>query len=461
MDKQKLLIENMLASPDLYTICASIVKPEYFELELQKSVRYIQDYVEKYNNIPKLDTIYAETGIQYNNREVSKDEIEYTSVEVEKFCKLSSVLEGVRKVVGCIESDELDCVVDIMQDAVTVSLKRDLGIEYFKEPKERLDRLKTSHNFQSTGWDELDKLLGGGLVDGQMIMFTGNSGTGKSITLSNLSQNLLEQKLDVLYISLELSEDLVSLRYDGLIAGHNQVEWRYHIDATVDAIKRLDKESGTLFIKYMPSGTNANQVRGYLKEFELQNNFLPKVLVLDYIDIAGANSGISGNNVFEKDKETSEQFRNLVNEYDMYLLTASQQNRSAVNVIDTDHSHISGGISKINTADYVFSIQLTESMKAEGVIGYKCIKSRSSDGVDKKALLKYNGNSLKISNLNSKESNNILSNLEERADYNNESGNDIINEIIEITDKNYDNSNGGLYSMYTKVHKYDKFKKTR
>ena len=399
-DKQKMLIENLVSSNNLFAICGSILKSSYFEIELQKTVSFLIEYVDTHRVLPTPVVIKAETGVDLELRDIPKDVFDYSATEIEKFCKIKSVIASVEEVVDSIQKNELDGIVDTMQEALAISLKRDLGVDYFLDPKTRLMRLASDQAFQSTGLDELDKMLGGGLIEGQLIVFTGNSGTGKSITLSNISLNLMEDGLDVLYVTLELSEDLVFLRYNGLMAGHKQTEWQDHIDDTVQVIKSSEASHGKLFIKYMDAESNAQQVRAYLKEFQMQYGFLPKTLVLDYLDIAGSNSGIGGDNVFLKDKEVSEQFRNLGNEFGMYVLSAAQQNRSAVNVIETDHSHISGGISKINTADYVFSISLTDSMKAAGVIGYRCLKSRSSDGVGHSGLFDWDNDSLRIKNLN-------------------------------------------------------------
>ena len=408
-----MLIENLVSSNDLFAICGSIIKSSYFEIELQKTVGFLLEYVDTHNVLPTPIIIKAETGVELEIRDIPKDVFDYSAEEIEKFCRVKSCIAGVEDVVESIQNNELGGIVDTMQEALAISLKRDLGIEYFLDPRERLDELANTQAFQSTGLDELDKMLGGGLVKGQLIIWTGNSGTGKSITLANVSLNLLEDGLNVLYITLELSEDLVFLRYNGLMAGHKQTDWLDHIDETVNVIESTKDGCGKLFIKYMDAESNAQQVRAYLKEFELQHGFTPEVLVLDYIDIAGTNSGVGGENVFMKDKEVSEQFRNLGNEYGMYVLSAAQQNRSAVGVVDTDHSHISGGISKINTADYVFSISLNDGMKAEGVIGYKCLKSRSSDGVGKYGLFKWNDNSLRVSNLNDSEKRDIFKNRED------------------------------------------------
>jgi hypothetical protein len=78
------------------------------------------------------------------------------------------------------------------------------------------------------------------------------------------------------------------------------------------------------------------------------------------------------------------------------MVTASQLNRSAVEESDFDHSHISGGISKINTADNVFGIFTSRSMKERGKYQIQCMKSRSSTGVGQKIDLEYSIETMRI-----------------------------------------------------------------
>jgi hypothetical protein len=97
-----------------------------------------------------------------------------------------------------------------------------------------------------------------------------------------------------------------------------------------------------------------------------------------------------------KDKYVSEELRNLAKELGILMVTASQLNRSAVEEIEFDHSHISGGISKINTADNVFGIFTSRAMKERGKYQIQCMKSRSSTGVGQKIDLEYNIETMRI-----------------------------------------------------------------
>jgi hypothetical protein len=71
-------------------------------------------------------------------------------------------------------------------------------------------------------------------------------------------------------------------------------------------------------------------------------------------------------------------------------------NRGAVDEVEFDHSHISGGISKINTADNVFGIFTSRAMRERGRYQIQCMKSRSSTGVGMKVDLDYNIETMRI-----------------------------------------------------------------
>jgi hypothetical protein len=100
--------------------------------------------------------------------------------------------------------------------------------------------------------------------------------------------------------------------------------------------------------------------------------------------------------LFVKDKYVSEELRNLAKELDIVFVTASQLNRSSVDEIEFDHSHISGGISKINTADNVFGIFTSRSMRERGQYQIQLMKTRSSSGVGHKVELAFDIETLRI-----------------------------------------------------------------
>jgi hypothetical protein len=120
-------------------------------------------------------------------------------------------------------------------------------------------------------------------------------------------------------------------------------------------------------------------------------------MCIDYLDLLmPVSAKVSPSDLFVKDKYVSEEIRNLGKELDILMVTASQLNRSAVEEVEFDHSMISGGISKINTADNVFGIFTSRAMRERGKYQLQLMKTRSSSGVGQKIDLDFDVDTLRI-----------------------------------------------------------------
>jgi DNA repair protein RadA/Sms len=77
-------------------------------------------------------------------------------------------------------------------------------------------RVEAGGHRDSTGMDELDRVLGGGVVKGGLVLIGGDPGIGKSTLLLQVSHQLAERGGPVLYVSGEESAAQVKLRADRL-----------------------------------------------------------------------------------------------------------------------------------------------------------------------------------------------------------------------------------------------------
>jgi hypothetical protein len=176
---------------------------------------------------------------------------------------------------------------------------------------------------------------------------------------------------------------------------------RKNLDDTELRVKMAGKKFGKYRVKALPAQSNVNAIRSYIKEVQIQTGIKVDFVMIDYLDLVMPVSvKVNPNDQFIKDKYVSEELRNLAKELGVLLITASQLNRSAVEEIEFDHSHIAGGISKINTADYVFGIFTSRSMRERGKYQIQCMKSRSSTGVGQKIDLEYNIETMRITDEN-------------------------------------------------------------
>ncbi len=405
-DVQKLYIEMLLADAESFARAQNIFKPESFDRKLQPIAKFVKDYMDEYKVMPDVDQVNAKHDIKLKSaKDLDPAHFNWLLDEFETFSRHKALEQAILSSADLLEKGDYGPVEDMVKDAVNVGLTRDLGTDYFEDPRGRLEALKDNNGQISTGWQNLDKKLFGGFNRGELNIFAGGSGAGKSLFLQNLAVNWAQAGLNVCYISFELSEQLTAMRLDAMMTNIPTKKVFPEIDNVEMKVKMLKKKSGNLQIKYLPSGSNVLDVRTYLKELELKNKKKVDCILIDYLDLMMPKSKrISPADLFIKDKYVSEELRNLVVEKQCVLATASQLNRASVEEIEFDHSHISGGLSKIQTADNVIGIFTSRAMKERGRYQIQFMKTRSSSGVGQKVDLEFDVDSLRIRSLDEDES---------------------------------------------------------
>ena len=397
-DIQKLLIETMLSNEECFSRSRRIIQEKYFDEKFRKTIYVINDYVNQYNELPKPDLIKAKTNIEYSIRDnITSKDVDWYLENIEGFCRHRAIHNALIIGADKWQSGDYGTAESELKKALSVSLFKDIGISYFENPKLRLEKLKESNGQISTGYKSIDDKLYGGINVGELMIFCGTSGSGKSLVLQNLALNWSLAGKNVVIVSLELSPELISLRLDAMLSSTSTKQIFKNIDF-IDSKIREFSGGGRIQIKYMNPGTTCRDISSYLSEYEIQTKLTPDVLIMDYVDLAHPNSKkITLNDVYTKDKIVCEELRSLANDKKMILVTASQLNRTAVSETEHDHSHIGGGLSKIQTADNVLSILATPTMMERGKYRLMFLKTRSSSGVGSKVDLSYNSQSMRIS----------------------------------------------------------------
>ena len=405
-DVQKLYLEMMMADAESFARAQNIFDPNSFDRKLQPIAKFIKDYAEEYKVMPEVEQVNAKHDVKLKTaKEIDPAHFIWLLDEFETFSRHKAMERAILQSADMLERGDYAPVEDMIKAAVGISLTKDIGTDYFEDPKARLEFLKNSNGQISTGWAAMDKKLFGGFNRGELNIFAGGSGAGKSLFLQNLAVNWSLQGLNVAYISFELSEALVAMRLDAMMSGIPTRKIFPEIDNVQMKIKMLAKKAGALQIKYLPSGSNVNDIKAYIKELELKNKKKIDCILIDYLDLMMPKSKkISPADLFIKDKYVSEELRNYGAESKMLMVTASQLNRASVEEIEFDHSHISGGLSKVQTADNVIGIFTSRAMKERGRYQVQFMKTRSSSGVGQKVDLEFDVDTLRIKNLDEEES---------------------------------------------------------
>lgn len=405
--QQEMLISLWVADAKLFAKTLPIVQPEYFDPQYRKAITFIKTYNEKYNGIPSTQVIETETKCKLKViNQLANDELKYTQDQIETFCRQSALRNIIlEQSPELIMSEQYDHLEHLVRKAISIKVDSDIGISFFDNIEARQDETENAVRY-STGYPSLDKQMDGGVARGEMMLVLAISGGGKSVSILNFALNMLKQRgingkyLNALYVSLELSEPMIDKRAQMIVSKKSSIELQRHPEIAQAAVNALAGQTGEMIIKKIRLGSTTNDLRALIKEIETQKGWIPDIIVLDYLDKLYPIQKVSTENIGTRDKFITEEFYDLLGEYSMIGLTASQLTKAAASVEVYDQSHQAGGAEKIRSSDWTLAIHLTDAMRAAGQIGFQFLKTRSSGGVGSIVNVGWDAKSLRIFNTN-------------------------------------------------------------
>jgi len=159
------------------------------------------------------------------------------------------------------------------------------------------------------------------------------TGVGKSTIMCHIAANALSSGYSVLYITMEMAEEKISERIDANLLDI-PIEEIENLSKSIfaDRIHRLKKKTaGKLIVKEYPTGhANSNHFRALLNELRLKKEFIPDLIIIDYLNICASSriKGMGGSiNSYSFIKSIAEEIRGLAVEFDVPVISATQTNR--------------------------------------------------------------------------------------------------------------------------------------
>ena len=243
-DLQRLFLEMMLQDPQSYVRVQNIYNPENFDRSLRDAAKFIKQHSDDYRTLPTIDQVQAVTTVTLKHvPDLTADHYSWFMTEFEGFTKRQEIERAILAAADLLEKGDYDPVEKLIKDAVQISLTKDLGTDYFADPHARIDKYFNSGGQVSTGWPQMDKILYGGFSRGELNIFAGGSGSGKSLVMMNIALSWLQMGLSGVYVTLELSEELCSLRTDAMLTGMSTKDIRKDISTTELKVKMVGKKA--------------------------------------------------------------------------------------------------------------------------------------------------------------------------------------------------------------------------
>ena len=368
---QEKVMQAMLQDSLFADQMLDVLKPAMFDADyLQEIAQSFFDHKKKFRTFPSADVLEVMvTKDQELDKELAIQVREYLIRTKEKplngdapyiqsssldFCKKQTMKEALIKAIDKMQESKFDDITAIIREAIVAGSSRDLGHDYMKGFEQRSTRSDTKR--VPSGWGPLDKVLNGGWERGTIGTFIAPTGAGKSHFLVNAGAAAVMDGFKVLYVTLEMADYKIGLRFDSYFSGVELNHIPEHA-AKVEEVAR-SKVKGRLFIKEFPTkGATVQTIRSYLQRLQAINEFTPDILCLDYADLLRGARGYADKR-FELEGNY-EELRALAQEFQMVVLTADQTNRSGLEMEVVTIGQIGESYAKATVCDLIMTVSRT------------------------------------------------------------------------------------------------------
>jgi archaellum biogenesis ATPase FlaH len=407
---EQTILKNLLRNEQYTRKVIPYLKSEYF---LDKSEKLLfqetQDYILKYNRLPTTEAILISLGAKDNvfeeeyketlgliesiNVDAEESEESWLLETTEKWCQEKAIHNGILECIGIL--DNIDgkkkvptkskgSIPQILTDALGVSFDPNVGHDYMVDYDDRFQSYHRKENKIPFDLDYFNRITKGGLSPKTISIILAGTNVGKSLIMCHFAAAALMQNFNVLYVTLEMSEEKIAARIDANL-----------LDTPLDTIVSLPKENyfrkiehlkqnvkGKLIIKEYPTASaGATHFRNLLNELNLKKQFKPDLVFIDYLNICCSSRLKMGSTVnsYTYIKAIAEELRGLAQEYNLPIVSATQTTRAGYGSSDPGLDDTSESFGLPATADLMFAAVTSEELEGANQIMIKQLKNRDND----------------------------------------------------------------------------------
>jgi len=302
----------------------------------------------------------------------TKDElpdIDWLVDETEQYCRDKKIYNAIYESINIIEgtNKKLDkhAIPELLDEALAVSFDHSIGMEFFDDAERRYELYTDEDNRIKFPLEALNRLSNGGHKKKALSCILAGTNVGKSSMMCFLAGEFLKQGLNVLYITMEMAEELIMQRVEANLLGVSTDDLeKMPKDKYLEGIAKVKaKTHGKLFVKEYPtSSAHAGHFRHLIKELRQKKKFVPDFIFIDYINICASSryKSLSGVNSYTYVKAMAEELRGLAVEFDVPIMTATQINRTGYNDTSPDMTSTSESYGLPATLDFFIAITQDE-----------------------------------------------------------------------------------------------------
>jgi replicative DNA helicase len=427
IDKMEtIILSSLIHSKEFERLAGIYTKPAFFEDPTHKLVYEVMEshknsygkypdesvFAIELERVPNISEELYRSSLDLTSKilsekaniAVSKLSLEWLKEKSQNYFQFRStylaILEALDIIDGKNKKISKDHIPDLMREAISIEFDSDIGVNYLEDFDAQFDYYHSKVFKIATPLQALNEVTKGGFEPKTLNVVVAPTGVGKTHVMTYFSARYLEDGHDVLYVTLEESENKIRERIDQCLFDCTGEELRkYPKDVFLKKIAKLKaKTTGKLFIKEFPtSSVNVVAIRRLLEELKTKKGFSPKIIVLDYLNLLlSSKYKGSSDNSYGLVKAIAAEIRGMAMELDLMVLSATQTNRSGQNASDFDLNEVSESHGLAQTADFMMGIISTEDLEKMNQLRVKILKSRYGEkhrsfivGIDRSKMTMY------------------------------------------------------------------------
>jgi replicative DNA helicase len=401
---EQTILNNLVQSEEFARKVIPFLKEEYFSESDEKTVfNEVGSYFDKYTKPPTVEALLinldnnsslndsvlssAKTIVDSISKDKEDTPIDWLVEETEKWCQDRAIYIAVMDSIEVIDKKSQRStgeIPDLLKEALSVSFDTNSGHDFIENSDERFDFYHTEEEKLPFDLEYFNKVTKGGLPNKTLNICLAGTGVGKSLFMCHMASANLMMNKNVLYITLEMSEERIAERIDSNTLNIPMKDLpdlsKKQFDKKIDKIK--EKTQGKLIVKEYPTASaHVGHFRHLLQELNIKKDFKPDMIYIDYLNIcasARVKPG-AGANSYTLVKSIAEELRGLAVEFDVPIMSATQTTRSGYGSTDVELTDTSESFGLPATADFMFALITSDELEELDQMVVKQLKNRYND----------------------------------------------------------------------------------
>ena len=423
MQIEKTILKNLTRNEAFTRKVLPFLKDEYFTVEEDRLLfREVRSFLDKYNALPTYDALMIEVdslaglkeeqvrSIKQTLNDIHQDKID-TNMDwlvdnTEKFCQEKAIYNAIMTSIEILNEKngalQKGAIPQLLSDALSITFNPSVGHDFFENWEERYEYYHRAEEKLPLDLEFFNKIMKGGVSKKTLNMLLGGVHTGKTMFMCHFSAGYLAQGKNVLYISLEMSEEEITKRIECNLLNISFDE----LDALSKDMyerkikKAKNKTDGTLIVKeYGATSASVTHFKALLNELKLKKNFVPDVIMIDYINLCASSrlKAASASDTYTYVKAVAEEVRGFAKGQNLPIWSATQLNRTGFGSSDPDMTNTSESFGLPATVDLLLVLIATDQLRSLNQIVVKQLKNRYRDmELDKKFVVGVDKTKMKL-----------------------------------------------------------------